>query len=284
MNCEGFQTVAANMARNEIMEANERAGALAHIDECGRCRQIFVHQTELSEGLRGMADEMKSLQAPPGLEGKVLAAFRDRSRVHAIKPSISRRRYWASAAAAVLLLAFGLLALRWHAASSRTQTNLASSKSGAPVSEPKRDQSTAVDTTGAPSATGRKTESAPKRSRSRRHWAASQLAKDEAAKRSGAETGTIPAKAETEEVATDFVSTGYGSALDLQDGGQLVRVELPRSALTRFGLPMNINRAGERVKAEVLVGQDGLARAIRFVLAVDKSIAGSRPANERNEQ
>jgi len=73
-----------------------------------------------------------------------------------------------------------------------------------------------------------------------------------------------------EEIATDFVPVGYGSALDLRDGGgQLVRVELPRSALTRFGLPMNMNRADERVKADVLVGPDGLPRAIRFVMAID---------------
>ena len=32
-----------------------------------------------------------------------------------------------------------------------------------------------------------------------------------------------------------------------------------------FGLPMNMDRANERIKADVVVGNDGLARAIRFV-------------------
>jgi hypothetical protein len=67
------------------------------------------------------------------------------------------------------------------------------------------------------------------------------------------------------EIATDFFSVGDTSALSLADGGQLVRVELPRSALMRFGLPVNMDRASERVKADVLVGSDGIARAIRFV-------------------
>ncbi len=49
------------------------------------------------------------------------------------------------------------------------------------------------------------------------------------------------------------------------DGGQVMRVELPRSALMSFGLPMDMERAGERIKADVVVGNDGLARAIRFV-------------------
>jgi hypothetical protein len=56
-----------------------------------------------------------------------------------------------------------------------------------------------------------------------------------------------------------------GSDLTPIDSGSLVRVELPRSALESFGLPMNMERAGERIKADVLVGSDGLARAIRFV-------------------
>ena len=53
--------------------------------------------------------------------------------------------------------------------------------------------------------------------------------------------------------------------MTLQDGGQVMRVELPRSALAGFGLPVNMDRVNERVKADVLMGPDGQARAIRFV-------------------
>jgi len=54
-------------------------------------------------------------------------------------------------------------------------------------------------------------------------------------------------------------------SLAQMDGGQVMRVELPRSALMSFGLPMDMERAAERIKADVVVGNDGLARAIRFV-------------------
>lgn len=67
------------------------------------------------------------------------------------------------------------------------------------------------------------------------------------------------------EIATDFIPVMGVYNLPAADSGQVVRVELPRSALTRFGLPMNIDRAGARIKADVVVGNDGLARAIRFV-------------------
>ena len=46
---------------------------------------------------------------------------------------------------------------------------------------------------------------------------------------------------------------------------QIVRVKLPRSALYPFGLPMNMDRAQEPVQADVLLGEDGVAVAVRFV-------------------
>jgi hypothetical protein len=67
------------------------------------------------------------------------------------------------------------------------------------------------------------------------------------------------------EIATDFVPLGDMNALTLQDGGQIIRVKLRRSALVKFGIPVNMDRYNENVKADVLIGVDGLARAIRFV-------------------
>ena len=69
----------------------------------------------------------------------------------------------------------------------------------------------------------------------------------------------------TNEIATEFMPVGYMNAANLQDGGQIVRVELPRSAMASFGFPINMDRYNEKVKADVLLGVDGLARAIRFV-------------------
>jgi hypothetical protein len=67
------------------------------------------------------------------------------------------------------------------------------------------------------------------------------------------------------EIATDFIPLMNTESFGQLDGAQVVRVELPRSALMSFGLPMDMERAAERIKADVVVGNDGLARAIRFV-------------------
>jgi hypothetical protein len=47
--------------------------------------------------------------------------------------------------------------------------------------------------------------------------------------------------------------------------GQLLRVELPASAMQMVGLPVREDRLADSVQADVLVGEEGLPRAIRFV-------------------
>jgi hypothetical protein len=47
--------------------------------------------------------------------------------------------------------------------------------------------------------------------------------------------------------------------------GELLRVSLPAAAMRSVGVPVSEDRLGETVQADVLVGQEGLARAIRFV-------------------
>jgi hypothetical protein len=65
------------------------------------------------------------------------------------------------------------------------------------------------------------------------------------------------------EIATDFIRINY--ATPIEPGSQIVRVQLPRSAMSQFGLPVNMDRADQPVKADVIMGIDGVAQAIRFV-------------------
>ena len=67
------------------------------------------------------------------------------------------------------------------------------------------------------------------------------------------------------EVATGFFPLTFMTDPIVPDSGQMVRVKIPRSALIAFGVPMNVERSGELIVADVVIGDDGLARAIRFV-------------------
>jgi hypothetical protein len=63
--------------------------------------------------------------------------------------------------------------------------------------------------------------------------------------------------------------------------GHLVRLEVPRLALARFGLAspdmIVAEAAGRTVLVDVLVGEDGLARAVRFVRTPSAATRSSRP-------
>jgi hypothetical protein len=78
-------------------------------------------------------------------------------------------------------------------------------------------------------------------------------------------SAAIRRRTDEAEIVTEYLPLTYVADSDALESGQVVRVRIPRSALVTLGLPMNFERAGELVKADVVIGDDGLARAIRFV-------------------
>jgi hypothetical protein len=151
------------------------------------------------------------------------------------------------AIAAALLIVFGLFAIRWSAPVRRpTQLPL--------VAATESTANTGITTTSPPPIIMQKPAGPVVSSRKflTRH-------------RDAVSAKPQVAKSANTEIATDFLPLTYGAATNLEEGGRMVRVELPHSAMATFGLPVNIDRANERVKADVLFGVDGLAHAIRFV-------------------
>ena len=78
-------------------------------------------------------------------------------------------------------------------------------------------------------------------------------------------TDTETVYAKRGEYASDFIPLTYGGVQNPMDSGEVIRMQMPRSALIAFGLPVNVEHADAPVKAELLLGEDGMARAIRFV-------------------
>lgn len=75
-----------------------------------------------------------------------------------------------------------------------------------------------------------------------------------------------PSTAAAPVAATEFAPLVNGAPLDEADVLYLTRVRVPRRALASLGWAGPLED-GPPVEAEVLVGQDGLARGIRFVAA-----------------
>jgi hypothetical protein len=62
-----------------------------------------------------------------------------------------------------------------------------------------------------------------------------------------------------------FIPLPNAQRLDPNEDTNVVRVEVPRSAMLSVGLAVSADRVSELVEADVVLGADGLARAIRFV-------------------
>jgi len=196
--------------------------------------------------LKAVAHADGELAAPDRVEARVAGAFR------AHRAARARRRIAACglAAAAVLVAA----AVGWREFDAQRPTRLITANSTAPeaVSQPSGDA--AVRTFAAPIAHpggGRKT-AAPTRLRA-------------AASSAPAETPVTPAdpSAVPGEVVTEFFPLMDPSPP--MERGAILRVRVPRSAMQAVGLPVREERLDERVEADVLVGEEGLPRAIRFV-------------------
>ena len=73
------------------------------------------------------------------------------------------------------------------------------------------------------------------------------------------------AQASKRESYTEFFPINNSFSRDQLDRGQVIRVQLPRSALFTIGMPVDVNRLDESIKADLVMGEDGMARAVRFV-------------------
>lgn len=65
-----------------------------------------------------------------------------------------------------------------------------------------------------------------------------------------------------EGIKTDFIALGYAPT---PESGQILKVKVPRAMMVSLGVSNKVENGSELVSAEVLVGADGAARAIRFV-------------------
>jgi hypothetical protein len=260
MNCHDLEAVAGDLARGHLMDAAQREKALAHAASCACCASRLADERALTDGLRFVANAANE-DAPARVEAALLAAFRQqRAALPAVAPARTARPQWLYAAAGVAAVAaiISLLAL----VASRTQDSQqpAPQKAATPgpavPDEPRPSTPQLQALQGAEK--GAVAVNATERGRK-------STDRNRSVVRSKPPADDLNKPAADAEIATDFIPLMNREALAQMDGGQVMRVELPRSALMSFGLPMDMERAAERIKADVVVGNDGLARAIRFV-------------------
>src|SRR4029078_3783965 len=101
MNCQRFESMVSELARGQMMAAEQRSEALAHSDVCDDCSARLSDEQMLTLGLQSLRADMESLEAPGELEAKLLEAFHARPALEKSVPIRANLRYWIAAIAAM---------------------------------------------------------------------------------------------------------------------------------------------------------------------------------------
>jgi hypothetical protein len=181
--------------------------------------------------LRSLAESDRGREAPPEVEERLRLAFREKRR------EFARRRagLWAGAAAAVVVIAAAVVIVfaRAHASNALLSPEPARAVANAPTA-PKALQESRAASIPVP------------------------VARRTATRGAGTRLGTQPREIVTEFFPLIDVAPPF-------ERGELVRVNVSAAAMRTVGLPVSEDHLADRVQADVLVGEEGLPRAIRFV-------------------
>jgi hypothetical protein len=238
MKCQDFGELVITLARNQLMDAAIREQSLAHAEICGRCRTRLRAERALLSGINAVVAETRE-GAPVRVETALRAAFRDTtpgisSSIATPRPGwMSHRWSWKVAAvAAGILILISVIAILLRSASPFNPPREENAGLPPPITQPQ-----------APPVAPELVENRPKRVRHARRVN----------------------RSEEVEVVTRFFLLREREDLTALESLRVVRMELTSSALGELGLLVDAEAANEPVRADVLMGQDGLARAIRFV-------------------
>ena len=260
MNCEDFNEIINELADYKPMAVSTREAGVSHIALCADCAAKLANARAVSATLL-LAAGAESEDAPTQVKENLLAAFAARQQA-AQNPNqvvhISSRRklgWWVAAAAvaAAAVIVFAVILPFWKGALAPVNRLPEIAKQAspglAPTAAPDVIKTPApVDTS---DSTGKK-RGIPGKQRPIR-----------GTNRRVVNSGEIETVAQNK--STEFLPLTYLATATAMDSGTIVRVQLSRSALVRLGLPVNIESSNDSVRADVVIGDDGVARAIRLV-------------------
>lgn len=274
MNCQNFETIVNDLAGGRLWDSAKRAAGLAHSGECPRCAARLANERLLSYELVELGRHERMIQAPVQLKHDLMAAFAAQHAAPVAVPTAEiiafpqpkANRYWAMAIAAAAVVALGLIIpLRsWFG---RTEQPVAQRNPAvpAPVAPPVApivvptggptkgsDQVADNGVQAAPAPIGGTKKPAVRNRNVAAPQAAPAIDRDELV-------------ASNTEVTTGFIPLTLLNQATAADSSVMLRVEVARDRLAAMGLPLNLDRYGETIKADIIMGDDGVARAIRLV-------------------
>jgi hypothetical protein len=264
MNCQDFEKLALTaLARNRLIDAGTRKKGTEHAEACERCAARLAQEKFLLTHIGEAAAEMAGEEPPARVEEALLAAYRAETAATAVYPMIGSQtghiRRWsgwqAAAIAAGILLVISMAAIFWRSTNPKRQPNedrAVAPKTMEPIAPP---NSPDAHDDATPSRRRTQTLAIDNRPKPQRRQSLQPRAPRTRTDKEDFDGASV----------TQFFSLVDGEDLTAREDIRLVRVELPGSALSEVGLPVDPETARTTVKADIALGEDGLARAIRFV-------------------
>lgn len=285
MNCQDFNNVINELADYKPMPATLRDESVSHAALCPDCAANLAAARNVRRQLL-QAARAESETAPARVKAQLLAAFAQSALVESPKSKvqsqrqdtvadighwtsdIGRRRRWFAAATAiaavVLLVVIFPLIRRALTPVSQPNNDLIAVSKNTPASSsapaPSSLSSSGGNRSGAdksivegvtskePPAAAPKLATNKLRSAKRRDATSAHSAYKSVARNNG-----------------EYLPLTYLTKGTAMESGTVVRVELSRTALASLGFTSSVDNSTESVKAEVILGDDGVARAIRLV-------------------
>jgi hypothetical protein len=263
MNCQTFEELVSELASEKLMDAALRKSAFVHASACHHCSARLADQRTLSAQLSVLAEATGDELAPPLLKKELMAAFAQR---HSAQSALFRnglpgkisleseewRKSWLrwTLAAAALIACLMISAIIWRQWAMSGQEEKANMTKPAPT--PAQESPTPIPESSVASEKHdqNRTGKSPEYGSRRR------------AIKPGVLTGT---SANESEIASEFVPLTFAGETQALQNGYIVRVEVPRATLIAMGLPLSVEREEEAIKADVMMGDNGVAYAIRVV-------------------
>jgi hypothetical protein len=263
MNCRNFETNIRALLRNQLTESGAQEQLLKHAKNCQKCSAILEAEKRLLSGFRAVNDDIALEVVPPRIEANLLRVFNSQADGQT-EPGIKnisnpiqhwRQAGWAFAATAVIVIAC-LAGIRQKGLISSGQNQEVLRVSTIPITLPDLSFPSVEEPASNAAVPVYKQTNIRKQKplRSRAVADTSRMNMRSVIKKS------VTPKAQDEPrffplaEADEFVSL---------ESGQLVRVELSVSSLVKLGIPVKSDKGNQSVQADLLIGQDGIARAIR---------------------
>jgi len=242
MNCHEFERTIIDRGCDHLIDPLAQARALEHAESCTQCAIRLKREQRMTAAIVAFAKEDAAINAPERINLTLRRAFNEQLAAAASPPpvlhrSARRRLLWGMAAAVMLLLSVVSAAIWLRVPDvivDNTQQDL-------PVYRKPSLSIVSADGLGS-----KKNQSST------------------VARQSGRIRGRRSLPVNTKEPA-GFLPLTYVARSGPTEFVQTVRVVVSRSTLLTMGLPVNVDRGDKLIKADIIIGEDGVARAVRIL-------------------